>query len=190
MKISQHFYHFSLDLETLGNAPNSPILSIGCVAFDPMTGVIDTANALHIHLELESQFKAGMLPNESTLMWWFKQEADARNAQTNATRVHPVQALRRFTDYIAAHHSAGDTSIWGNRSEFDNAILINAFSTFRMDVPWPFWGNRDLRTLISHSPNGVARNAPTVAHDALADAIVQAQQVIDLYAANGFYQLK
>lgn len=40
-----------LDLETMGNTPNSPVISIGAVFFDPKTGDLGASTEINISLE-------------------------------------------------------------------------------------------------------------------------------------------
>lgn len=60
-----------LDLETMANTPNSPVISIGAVFFDHKTG--DLSASTEINISLESS-----MHDASTIMWWMKQSNDAQ----------------------------------------------------------------------------------------------------------------
>jgi len=174
------FTEFSLDLETANNTPNSPILSIGCVAFDSKTGDINIANGFHIYLSLDEQFRAGVVPSESTLLWWLGQSDDARAKQVAALRHPPTVALTRFSEWMIK--TVGDSDwneikLYGNGSDFDVAILANLMDKFNVKPCWPFWGARCLRTFKQEVGEGLVLPEYGVAHDALDDAIKQAMVV-------------
>lgn len=177
----QYFNNFMLDLETLGKAPNSPILSIGCVAFNPDAGTIDTKNTFHFYLELDPQFRTGILPNESTIMWWLEQSEEARRAQNTAERGNPRLVLEMFNKWITerlGYINPGDIELWGNGSDFDVTILNNLMDKFKVEPVYPFWSGRCLRTFRAHHGDSYVRIYPDLAHDALSDAIAQARSVI------------
>lgn len=63
-----------LDLETMANTPNSPVISIGAVFFDHKTGNLGTSTEINISLE-------SSMHDASTIMWWMKQSNDAQTDQ-------------------------------------------------------------------------------------------------------------
>ncbi len=177
------FTEFSLDLETLNNKPNSPILSIGCVAFDSKTGVIDIENGFHVYLKLDEQFRAGLLPSGDTFLWWLEQSDVARQRQyylPEDDRTKPLTALLQFNQWLMktigdAHQC--EIQLYGNGSDFDVAILANLMDKFNVKPCWPFWGARCLRTFKQEVGEGLVLPEYGVAHDALDDAIKQAMVV-------------
>lgn len=177
------FTEFSLDLETLNNKPNSPILSIGCVAFDSKTGIVDVDNGFHVYLKLDEQFRAGLLPSADTLFWWFEQSDVARHRQTQlgeTLRMPVVSALLQFNSWLIERTGGFDwdeIKLYGNGSDFDVAILANLMDKFDVKPCWPFWGARCLRTFKQEVGEGLVLPEYGVAHDALDDAIKQAMVV-------------
>jgi len=174
------FAEFSLDLETMNNVPNSPILSIGCVAFNSETGVIDIDNGFHMYLSLDEQFRKGVMPSESTLLWWLNQSDAARSKQYDALRFSPKAVLSDFISWMMKTIGDADwkeIQLYGNGSDFDVAILANLMDKFDMKPCWPFWGARCLRTFKQGVGEGLVLPEYGVAHDALDDAIKQAMVV-------------
>ncbi len=177
------FTEFSLDLETLNNKPNSPILSIGCVAFNSEIGAIDIENCFHVYLKLDEQFRAGILPSADTLFWWFEQSDEARHRQYyrhEELRTDPITALVKFNQWMLKTIGDADwreIQLYGNGSDFDVAILANLMDKFNVKPCWPFWGARCLRTFKQEVGEGLVLPEYGVAHDALDDAIKQAMVV-------------
>jgi exodeoxyribonuclease VIII len=166
--------HISLDLETLGQKPGAPVVSIGAVAIEG--GRI--TREFYAKASLYGQAGLGFTMDESTVVWWLAQSEEARKELTSAKRTDTIKkALERFAlwleDFPKAH-------IWGNGSDFDNAILDSAYSICGYDTPWRFWQNRCLRTV----KNCVKVREPKrdgVHHNALDDARYQARLLIAIY---------
>ena len=64
-----------VDLETLGTAPGSVILSIGAVRFDVEKGLLDE---FYVNIDVESSQRLGLTIDGDTVMWWLKQSDAAR----------------------------------------------------------------------------------------------------------------
>jgi exodeoxyribonuclease VIII len=83
-------------------------------------------------------------------------------------------ALDGFTDWLRSlSNDERDFRIWGNGSDFDNALLRQAYEVAKRDVPWDFRHNRCFRTLRSLLTLEDGHYLGT-AHTALADAENQA----------------
>lgn len=168
--------HVMLDIETMGNSTNAAIMSVGACYFDPSTGEI--GDTFHQEVNLETSVKAGMVMDVSTVMWWMKQSDEARSKFYDNDKAASLSsclcALRSFI--------CKDCQVWGNGIAFDNIILRNAYETDLTDTPWPFWNDRDVRTMVELGlVMGIdpKRDMPFegVKHEALADAIHQAKYV-------------
>lgn len=153
-----------LDLETMGNSPNSAIISIAAVYFDE-TGV---GRSFYHKVRLESSCAAGLEMDADTVLWWLKQN-DAARAEFETKGEPLYYVLRKLTDFIKP-----DVKIWGNGASFDNVILGNAFKKCNMPVPWRFSKDRCFRTVKNLFPN-ITIPENTEKHNALADAIWQAK---------------
>jgi DNA polymerase III epsilon subunit-like protein len=72
----KHLGNLMLDLETMGNAQNSAIVSIGAVEFDLNTG--ETGEEFYERVNLQSCLDKGLIVNGSTVYWWLEQNETAR----------------------------------------------------------------------------------------------------------------
>ena len=70
--------HAMIDIETLGTMPNSVILSVGAVKFDPFKSD-EPHDGRHWKIDVDAQTSKGRFVDEKTLAWWSKQEKDIQN---------------------------------------------------------------------------------------------------------------
>lgn len=161
-----------LDLETLGTHSNAVIIAIGAVEFDPDLGVTDK---FYINVDPQSCIDKGLTVDGSTVTWWLKQSDEARQGVVKNQK--PLKdALTQFRDWLGKDNNL---QLWGNGADFDNAILKNAFTAYRVPEPWPFWANRCFRTFKS-SFLKIDLPRSGVHHNAVDDAAWQAEYLIKL----------
>lgn len=171
--------HLMIDLETMGNGPYAPIVSIGAVFFDPNTGIGD--DDFQVNISLESSMRYRARTDASTILWWMEQGEDARKALFNDTQDLST-ALSWLSDFIGKHSNPRFVQVWGNGASFDCVILRNSYSLTGQQPPWQWWNDRDVRTIvemgkvIGFDPK---RDMPFdgTRHNALDDAIHQAKYV-------------
>lgn len=175
-----------VDLETLGQRPGCTILSIGAVAFDPSTGEVDSANGFYVVVNRESCELHKLEEDQSTKDWWAKQSAAARKvldqANDKSKSYDLVEALDMFGTWMTSLASKRQLKMWGNGSDFDNAILAVCYARAGLPLPWEFWNNRCYRTLKNLVPTVAMARSGTY-HNALDDAISQAQHAVRIFAA-------
>lgn len=165
-----------LDLETLSTRPESVILTIGAVKFDPWGQDIDTDHGLYYRVNVDDQIALNRHILESTVEWWNKQdEAVREEALGEHDRVsleHMCSGLNRFL--------VGVENIWCQGPAFDIVILENLYRQLSKPTPWQFWQIRDSRTLfgVHGDPREKDRKA---AHNALMDCYYQAMGVQQVY---------
>lgn len=160
--------HIMLDLETLDTATSAAILSIGAVKFDPNTESA-IGEKFYLAVDVQSNIDAGRTVSGDTLNWWMGQDDSARAVFKDSQRVLLPEALEAFAGFF----DRPDYQVWGNGSDFDNAIVIHAFKQQGWKLPWKFFNNRCYRTL-KNLP-GVPKMAPFEGkHNALLDAWAQA----------------
>lgn len=167
MEKDRKFEHLMLDIETMGNGSFSSILSIGALEFDIETG--ETGKEFYVNVDLQSCMDLGLVVSASTIMWWLKQNEEARKDLTEK-EVLPIQkALLGFADFCNK-----DYQIWGNSARFDCGILQNAYNKALLDIPWDFRKERCVRTLVSFRPDVKDSSARyTTEHNALSDCYHQ-----------------
>lgn len=166
-----------IDLETLDVLPTATILTIGAVKFDPFG---DEANdrkmeKFYVKVDIDSCDRIGATVSPSTLEWWSKQSAEAQaDAFDPNGRIPIEEAMAQLYKFCW-----GGKRVWSHGVGFDLIILEWYFRRIEKAIPWSFWEMRDTRTLfdIGINPN----RATVTAHNALADAVDQAQGVQKVY---------
>lgn len=159
-----------VDLETLGLTADAVIMSIGAVQFD-LDGGIDE-KAFYASVSIDSNLELGRKINESTLIWWTEQSAEARKVFTEP-KVMLASALHDFAEWFPE-----GAEIWSNGASFDIPILEHAYKQLDLETPWKFWDSRCVRTYRNlPGASRVAKPKPSVAHNALSDAIAQVMHV-------------
>lgn len=171
-----------IDIETLDNVPTAAIASIGAVWFEPHGSRIGPT--FHMHVDLEDCQRHGLTIGADTVLWWLRQSADAQTALANGQQgaAPLITALEALHAFITVGESDA-VEIWCNGASFDLPILANAYRAIGWKTPWPFWRERDLRTLKGlHPEQRLERTG--LAHHALDDAIHQARLVQHILQAN------
>jgi hypothetical protein len=169
-----------IDLETLGQRAGCAILSIGAVAFDHKTKQLGAE--CYVVVNRASCREHGLHEDAGTLAWWAKQ-ADAAKAvlQQAESGVKLPKALAQLTSFLSQFERKG-LKVWGNGSDFDNAILTACYAAVGQPLPWDFWHNRCYRTLKALRPELKLQRQGTY-HNALDDAKTQAQHAMQLLEA-------
>ena len=146
--LNAFYTHLMVDMETMGNSPDAPIVSIGAVFFDPSTG--NTGAEFYQVVSLESSMSFGMKPDASTIQWWLKQSSEARSAILVDEAMGLLEPLELLADFIAENAANGSHTVqlWGNGCSFDNVILRRAYALTDTPFTVPFWNDRDVRTMV------------------------------------------
>lgn len=167
-----------IDLETVGNKPGCPIVSIGACVFDMNTnrrfGTFDGV------LDIQAQLDKGLKMDASTIQWWMGQSDEARQLFKKEGK-DPVFVLETFSKWLKSQAGGGSNNfyVWGNGSSFDISILEYVYNSFGLDVPWRYNRVMDLRTYKRLVAGGaqIPRLKGTH-HDALDDAVNQMEYVL------------
>lgn len=165
-----------LDLETLGIEPGCAILSIGAVFFDS-NGI---GEKFYQVIDLESSMNSGFTIRPATLLWWFGQEKEALNGISKPGK-KIIDVLKEFSHWVIMN-SSDPVKVWGNGSDFDNAILGFAYSHIKYGTlvkPWGDFANRCYRTIKTEFPQ-IKIERVGEHHNALDDAISQANHLIKI----------
>jgi len=189
--------HIMVDLETMGTGHDAPILAIGACVFDPVAGLIGETFLQRI--TLESNVEEGRPIDPNTVEWWLKQSKDAQKALIEEPRHVLVNALCNWIGWLM-QRVPGDTPLdwrkflgsrqarlWSMGPTFDENILRHAFKASRMPFPFGYGGSRCVRTIVEIAKElGMQKlQRAGTHHNALADAIYQAQCVCSLYKRIG-----
>lgn len=172
--------HAMLDLETLGTASGSVILSIGGCVFDEH-GPFSSGFQISLFPDAAMQVGLGLKVDVSTVMWWLGQERAAQDAiragVTSALGSGNLPAVLGIVSRWYENSSA--ETIWSNGADFDIPLLANLYRVAGLTPPWKYNASRCCRTIMAATGRKMGgfgtKNA--LAHDALADAIYQAGEV-------------
>ncbi len=172
-----------IDTETFGLPPDGALLSIGAVFFDLQTGTLGPTFSRTINLA--TAVRDGGTINPGTAMWWLGQSQEARDA-VRFSGIDICNALTEFSNFIADHSDHKTVRPWGNGSSFDLTIINSAYLRSGIKTPWYFGRERCFRTVRNMYP-AVEYNPDdkgTGAHNALQDAIFQAQHLFKIKNRN------
>lgn len=166
-----------IDIETMSSNYDAAIVSIGAAQFDIQTGNI--GEKFYTNIDLQSCIDIGLSVSASTIMWWMSKEKEAQNSLIN-NPIRISDALHEFIIWCNAVNAI-ESTIWANSPSFDCVILKNAFNKCERNLPWNYWNERDVRTLISFNPDlkkSIINNLP---HDALSDCLYQIKYCTAIY---------
>lgn len=172
--------HIVLDIETLDVLPSAKIISIGAAGVSSC-GVL--VASFHIPISTISQ-QFDRTESQDTHKWWKTVPCDAARAASYSYPEGPEtpllsSALRAFKNFCdAVGNGDKHLRVWGNGSDFDNAIVQSLYKSCNMPAPWEFWNNRCLRTLRDLVPECKDVGAFVgVQHHAEHDALHEAKQL-------------
>jgi hypothetical protein len=179
-----------LDLETVGTRPSCSIIAIGAVAFTTpkfswfsFHKVSHVGETFYIEISRFSARRIGLIEDQATIDWWKQQSSNSRKImdEDNPNGEDITIALMAFQDWL---HKFGmdKIKVWGNGSDFDNAIINYAYVAAGFPgVPWKFYNNRCYRTLKSlPMAKGIKFERIGTHHNALDDAISQAVHALKI----------
>lgn len=185
-----------LDFETLSLKPDAVLLSIGACTFDPETG--EVGNEFYLAIDPRTQHQRHI--SADTVLWWLKQDEAARTKLTSAIEArekldedgdftdeqltelmeqaaHPIHHVARA--FILWFEQLGEVQgVWTNGG-VDHVWMDSLMEYSGFKVPYPFWLQRDYRTLKGLYPEVKAEFTGTK-HNALDDAIHQAKHALVL----------
>lgn len=166
-----------IDLETLATSPNSAILTIGAVKFDPFGDDLKdpTCEKFYVRVDLDSCDELGLEVNDDTLAWWSQQSKEAQDeAFSSDDRIHIRDAFNQLYKFCW-----GAKRVWSHGASFDTVICENIFRKLNKAVPWKFWEVRCTRTLFDIGID--PQRPPVLKHHALEDAWNQAVGVQNVF---------
>ena len=165
-----------LDLETLGTRPDTVIMTLGAVKFDPFNLDREPGPGIYMRMDIEEQLALGRTVDDSTIEWWAQQDSRVRAEAWEDGDRTSIQTLKRELNRFLV--GVGD--IWCQGPVFDIAILEDLYRSQKWGFPWYFWQISDSRTLfkVHGDPRQKGRDQ---AHNALLDCVYQARAVQEIY---------
>jgi exodeoxyribonuclease VIII len=160
-----------LDLETLATSPDAVVLTFGAIKFDPFNPSIQMSDGIYFRIDVDEQIDLGRRVDQGTVAWWGTQSAEVREEALGETdRVSLEDFTKALNKFVV-----GATRIWAQGPVFDIVILENLYRQIGKPAPWQYYSIRDSRTLLKAL--GDDRKGGTLLHNALADAVSQAEAV-------------
>lgn len=144
---------FMLDVETLAIPENPVVLQISGVIFDLTTG--KTFEEFNEFISPKSCLEKGMKIDLPTVEWWLKQDKSVQKkvfvkALLEGKDVEEVlNQLALFLENVKKKRKVDTINIWGNGMLSDNMWMTSIYKKLGMKVPWAFWEDQDVRTLVS-----------------------------------------
>jgi hypothetical protein len=180
--------HIMIDIETLGKKPGCIVTSIGACVFSK-DGIGETFQE---NISIVDSQKLGLTMDASTVFWWMQQDTSVRKGQF-AYGVEPGAALMSLYHWVQQQRGLSTMDkenpirVWGNGASFDVPILEAVYEKAQHPPPWLFWESMCYRTLKNQFPAKELQPPKNDKHhDALADAIWQAEHLINIYKTWGF----
>lgn len=174
--------HIMLDIETLDTKPSAAVLSIAAVAFrfvrgDEGASVVEQGFIERIPSLRQQLVCLGRTVSVDTQSWWAKQDKTAQGEVVGPPGGPVGTAMSELAAFVS---SLEPDYIWAQGASFDFPILQSLAGTQGVDL-WPFWKERDCRTILGLPDSGpVDRKAIAAAHGlqahkALDDCRIQAE---------------
>ena len=152
--------HVMIDLETLGVTPDSVILTIGAIKFDPWDDSSTLTNKENIQMDC---FYHRIDPES------FGPDARIDDAEDN--RIPIRTTLTDFYKWLGKFDC-----VWSNGATFDIVMLEGAYRAQDKGIPWKYWQARDTRTvfgMVKDHKQFMPEQALSMKHHALWDCWVQ-----------------
>lgn len=161
--------HIMVDLETWDTTSTAVILSIGAVVI----GAPDQ-ECPQFYVEVDPRTQYMRTKSIDTMNWWEQQGNCPCNGTTSL-----VDALFKFREYLTK--ITARPIIWCKGTDFDTAILAHAYKQMGAETPWKYNDVRDFRTLKKMFAESMVITIENPnPHNALADAVFQAQQLYSI----------
>lgn len=172
-----------IDLETLATTADAVILSIGAVCFDLEDGKVNTHPDHLFYLTVRMDGQGHRRTSADTLQWWMAQSEQARSVFFCPDKVFLRHALQELRDWIKRMYTEAP-KVWSNGADFDLTILSHAYGQLCIRTPWEPYAGRCYRTY-KNLPGARAIKVERMGHhhNALDDAIYQAQHLCAIHAA-------
>lgn len=154
--------HFMLDCETLSTKCNAALLDIACIQFDlngKHTEDDTSAKTFHARVDMRDCAAKNLDIDGETVRWWLSQDLELMKATlipafTADTDVLSLtNALLGLTKFIEGVISESGLrycklNLWANGPAQDCTWIRNAYNACHLPCPVPFYGDRDLRTIM------------------------------------------
>jgi hypothetical protein len=176
-----------VDIEALGGDYYGPIISIGVCMFNKDGIVADSLEERQLNWWCKANYEAPgvAMVDLSTVKWWMEQVAKGNHTPIQDGE-HPLIVASWLMQYLERWEP---DLVWAKDPDYDVDHLATWLETYEYEWPLMAYKGRSVRTLFDlakkkdHSFS--TRPAEGTAHTALADAVFQAEQVLEAYRVLG-----
>lgn len=172
--------HATIDLETIDTRPQSTVLSLGAVKFNPFDNS-EPYDELYFKVSIDDQDRLGRTASDDTIEWWSKQDPKImEEAFDQEGAITVEEALSKINKFCV-----GVDVLWGQGYGFDYTIIEDMYRSLGKPIPYNFWQVRDSRTLFSVCKEDPRKKIQNDLHNALADAYYQSKAIQIAYQELG-----
>lgn len=174
-----------IDLETTGKAPGCCILSIGAAGIDK--------NGLEVNfyarINHDKSKGEGFDDDPETIAWWRKRDTATLKEAFGGTE-GPEEIVCEFVGWVKSTFDpfANNFTVWSKGSDFDFPILKAYLEAYDLATPWPFWSQRDYRTLQAVFPFIKRAEANIEKHNAYEDARAQMRGLMHFMSLEAIFK--
>lgn len=166
----------SIDIEGLGTAEGSIVLSLGAVAFDLASPSLE--RPFYVRISIIDSLACGLTHDLDTLEWWRGQTAARRALEKDSetpvlTVVEALEQLRDFVQSVCVERPR----VWMKGPSYDGKLLLGAAKKVGVTLPWSYSRERCVRTICDDIEEPKRNAMGDLAHGALSDAVHQARWV-------------
>jgi len=172
--------HATIDLETIDTRPQSTVLSLGAVKFNPFNDS-EPHSEMYFKIQIDDQDRLGRTASNDTIEWWTKQDPKImEEAFDQEGAITVEEALSKINKFVV-----GVDVLWGQGYGFDYTIIEDMYRSLGKPIPYNFWQVRDSRTLFSVCKEDPRKKIQNDLHNALADAYYQSKAIQMAYKELG-----
>lgn len=146
--------NIALDLETLSRRANAAIIGIAAKTFCLGENKVKDGASFFRGVDATSCAMLGFDIDPATVEWWaHKPEKVKEQFAYNRPIQWVLNELFNFVNKVKADNNAGIVHVWCQGTDFDIAVIRNAFVAANNDraedtIPWKYADVRDSRTFI------------------------------------------
>ena len=164
--------HATIDLETIDTRPQSTVLSLGAVKFNPFDNS-EPHSEMYFKISIDDQDQLGRTSSDDTIAWWSRQDPKImEEAFDQEGAITVEEALSKINKFVV-----GVDILWGQGYGFDYTIIEDMYRSLGKPIPYNFWQVRDSRTLFSVCKEDPRKKIQNDLHNALADAYFQSKAI-------------
>lgn len=177
--------HYVVDLEALSTRADGVVMSVGVVEVhkQPITKLwTRTERTFYRTFPMFEQVEKGRDVDTDTRNWWrTTPNAEARKVITESLLEHHSVGFRltELARWLTLECTIDDVYLWGFGAAYDNAVLTNLCSDFKIPKLCGYRNDRCFRTALGSMPR-LDRFSSEIPHHALYDAIAEADKLCEI----------